>query len=142
MGNICPPNKNSNGGNGRSTAYINETGGVKSGGQGNENQNSFYPIVNIANGNIGHGNNMTSQHNGGGSTHSSHHQNFQMNGYGVNNNGGLLAPSSSSIMNQNSKLGNNVNDGGEKPNFIALFDYEQVLSSFTLIKDGYIKNDT
>lgn len=137
MGNICPPNKNSNGGNGRSAAYINENGGVKAGGQGNESQNAFYPIVNIANGNIGHGNNMMG-HNGGGSTHSSHHQNFQMNGYGVNNNGGLLAPSSSSILNQNSKLvNNNVNDNGEKPNFIALFDYEQATTDDMTIR----KND-
>lgn len=49
-------------------------------------------------------------------------------------NAGLLAPSSSSIALMN--RGGNSNDSGEKPNFIALFDYEQVNYFIFKIKVG------
>jgi len=147
MGNICPPNKNHSAG-GRSTAYINnESGGVKVGGVGGngglESQSS-YPIVNIANGNnnVSYGNGMSGHNGGTTSIHSNHHHNFQLrNGFAHNEqrNGDLQAPSSTSIalMNQNTKLASYSNDNVEKPNFIALFDYEQATTDDMTIK----KND-
>ena len=58
------------------------------------------------------------------------HPNFQMrNGFNnhVEHNSGLLAASPSSV----ALMGrNNSTDSGEKPNFIALFDYEQVIFNF------------
>lgn len=146
MGNICPPNKNSHGNHGsRSTAYINnESGGVKVGGTGGsavlEGQNSSYPIVNIGNGNVGYGNNngMLGLNGGTQSIHSNH-QHFQMrNGFSQNeHSNGLQAPSSSSIIMNKNNQNSFQNDNTEKPNFIALFDYEQATTDDMTIK----KND-
>jgi len=148
MGNICPPNKNSSHTNGgRSTGYIaNEPGGIKVG-SAQDNQNS-YPIVNIANGNVGYNNHPQHDIIGewwlrnrldsftmsilkfaricSGMYPSQQHQNFQMrNGFSnhVDHNAGIMGNSPSSVV---LMARNNSTDSGEKPNFIALFDYEQV----------------
>jgi hypothetical protein len=162
MGNICPPNKNhsANGLNGRSAAYLtsNEPGykvnGLVSGGNGNvidsnqqnNNNNSSYPIVNIGNGNVQYGNNQSNNNN------SNHHQQLLNHINGLhstssisnntnNNNNNMINQSPSSIALNNLKQPMPIPFPNElvleKPNYIALFDYEQATTDDMTIK----KND-
>ncbi len=152
MGNICPPNKNSahtNGG--RSTGYISgdQGRGIRVGGNGVNNAiDNSYPIVNVGNGTVGYQNHHQPEIMGklfqtfclinvilflfsnlsfNSEVYPNQHQHFQVrNGFNnhFDHNPGLLPASPSSI----ALIGrNNSNDSGEKPNFIALFDYEQVI---------------